>query len=113
MTKTEAVTKLAIYLTATLIQYLVIAVAIIVPIVILAILHRAIKEHNQKQPPEKRIERKTNGKIIAGICITISEKVNLDPTIIRCVWALFSLMKGAGVLLYVMCWIAVPKEKQL
>ncbi len=49
-------------------------------------------------------------KWIAGVCGGIAEYLNLDPTIIRVLWVILSLLYGIGVLAYIVAWIIVPKN---
>lgn len=57
---------------------------------------------------EKKLYRKEEGKIIAGVCGGIAEYFNIDPTIVRVVWALISASGGAGLLAYLICALVIP-----
>ena len=57
----------------------------------------------------KRLIRSNKNKMIAGVCGGIGEYMNVDPTIIRLIWVLFSLT-GAGVLAYIIAWIIIPEK---
>jgi len=35
---------------------------------------------------------------------------SMDPTVVRLLWVLFTLLGGAGVLAYIICWIVIPEE---
>jgi phage shock protein C len=50
--------------------------------------------------------------MIAGICGGIAEYLDLDPTIVRCVYAVLSVFTGVfpGVLLYVILIAVVPTD---
>ena len=61
-------------------------------------------------PPIKRLYRSGKEKILGGVCGGIAEHVGTDPTIIRLLWVLFSLAYGAGILLYIIMWIIVPRN---
>ena len=53
----------------------------------------------------------TNSKI-AGVCGGIAEHFNVDPTIVRLIWAALSVVPGGfvgGILAYVFAWIIIPK----
>ncbi|MFO7617203.1 MAG: PspC domain-containing protein [Bacteroidales bacterium] len=56
----------------------------------------------------RRIYRSASNKVIAGICGGIGDYFNVDPVILRVVWALSVLALGAGLLLYLICWILIP-----
>ena len=46
----------------------------------------------------KKLYRSATNKMICGVCQGIAEYINLDPTIVRLLWVLFSLSGGAIVL---------------
>lgn len=48
--------------------------------------------------------------MLAGVCGGIAEYFNIDPTVIRLAWVLFSLCGGSGVLAYIIAAIIIPKE---
>jgi phage shock protein C len=56
----------------------------------------------------KRLVRSTTDKKIAGVAAGLADYFDLDPTIIRIVWLLAFLCAGAGLLAYVILWIALP-----
>ena len=57
----------------------------------------------------KRLYRSTKDKILGGVCGGIAEYYNMDPTIVRLLWVIFSLIYGVGILAYIIAWIIVPK----
>lgn len=58
---------------------------------------------------EKKLYRNTKNKMIAGVCAGLAEYINIDPTIIRVIWALVGL-SGAGVLAYLICALIIPEK---
>ena len=58
---------------------------------------------------EKKLYRNTQSKMIAGVCSGLAEYINVDPTIIRVVWALIAL-SGAGLLAYLACALIIPEK---
>ena len=46
---------------------------------------------------EKKLYRNSQNKMIAGVCSGLAEYINIDPTIIRVIWALVGL-SGAGLI---------------
>src|SRR5712671_8192345 len=58
--------------------------------------------------PRRRLVRSTTDKKIAGVAAGLADYFDLDPTIIRVVWLLAFLCGGAGLLAYVILWIALP-----
>lgn len=59
---------------------------------------------------KKRLYRSKTNKKLAGICGGIAEYFDLDPTLIRLAWVLFSCMGGSGIVAYIICAIIVPQE---
>jgi len=50
--------------------------------------------------------------MVAGICGGIGEYADMDPTVIRLVWAVASLLSlGAGILAYIIAVIIIPEQK--
>ena len=60
---------------------------------------------------KKRMFRNPDDKIIGGVCGGIGEYLNLAPVWIRVFFILFTLFFGAGFLIYVVLWIAIPLAK--
>lgn len=60
----------------------------------------------------KRLYRSRSERVIAGVCGGIAEYFNVDPTIIRLAWAVFTLVSfGAGILAYLVAWMIVPEGR--
>jgi signal transduction histidine kinase len=57
------------------------------------------------QIPVLRFERSERGRVIAGVCAGIAAALDVDPTLVRLVFALLSLAGGAGILLYFALWV--------
>ena len=58
---------------------------------------------------EKKLYRNTENKMIAGVCSGLAEYINIDPTIVRLIWALIAL-SGAGILAYLLAAIIIPEK---
>ena len=58
----------------------------------------------------KKLYRSANNRMIAGVCSGIAEYFGWDPTMVRLALVLFTLVGGAGILLYVLAWIIMPKN---
>lgn len=61
----------------------------------------------------KRIYRIEQGKKIAGVCGGIAEYFDIDPTLVRLVWALVSLGAGVGVVAYIVAAIIMPVKSEI
>ena len=59
---------------------------------------------------EKRLYKSSQNKMIDGVCGGIAEYFGIDPTVVRLVWALFSLMGGSGILAYIIAAIVIPRS---
>jgi phage shock protein C len=68
----------------------------------------AASAYTADSAPKKRLVRSTTDKKIAGVCAGLADYFDLDPTIIRLVWLLAFLFAGAGLLAYIILWIALP-----
>jgi len=58
---------------------------------------------------EKKLHKSATDRKLAGVCGGIAEYLNLDPTVIRVGWILFSAMGGAGLFAYIACAILMPE----
>ncbi len=58
----------------------------------------------------KRLYRVPEGRVIAGVCAGLAAYLGVDPTLVRLVFALVTLMGGIGVLVYLCAWIVIPEE---
>lgn len=48
--------------------------------------------------------------MLGGVCGGLAEHLGVDPTWIRLAWAILTLFKGAGLLLYFIAWAIIPPE---
>ena len=60
-----------------------------------------------KQP--KRLCKSSTDKKLFGVCAGIADYFDIDPTIIRVIWAALVLIYGTGLLLYIVCAIILPE----
>jgi phage shock protein C len=58
--------------------------------------------------PPKRFVRSSNDKKIAGVCAGVADYFDLDPTLVRVIWLLATLVPGPNILIYLILWIALP-----
>lgn len=59
---------------------------------------------------KKRLYRSANDRKLAGVCGGIAEYLNMDPTVIRILWAIVSLFAFVGVIAYIVCAFIIPEE---
>jgi phage shock protein C len=57
------------------------------------------------------LRRSTSDKVIAGVAGGLGRYLGVDPIIVRIALVVFALSGGAGVLLYIIAWIAIPEER--
>lgn len=58
---------------------------------------------------EKRLVKSQTDRKIAGVCGGIAEYFNVDPTLVRVVWAVLSCVGGAGLIAYIACAVIMPE----
>lgn len=54
--------------------------------------------------------RKSNNKMLAGVCAGLGEYLNLDPTLVRVIYAALTLFTGGfpGLILYLILCVIMP-----
>ena len=57
---------------------------------------------------EKKLYKSSTDKRLAGVCGGIAEYFNIDSTLVRLGWVLFSLLGGSGLLAYIIAAIIMP-----
>lgn len=50
---------------------------------------------------------------IGGVCGGLAEYFDIDPIIPRIAWAVAFFCYGAGLVLYIVCWLVLPREKNI
>lgn len=58
----------------------------------------------------KRLYKSSTDKKLAGVCGGIAEYFDIDPTIVRLLWALISLAYGTGIIAYIVCAFVIPEK---
>lgn len=59
---------------------------------------------------EKRLYKSNTDKKIDGVCAGIAEYFDIDPTLVRLVWALAVLFAGTGILAYIVAALVIPRN---
>ena len=57
---------------------------------------------------EKKLYKSSTDKKLAGVCGVIAEYFNIDSTLVRLGWVVFSLLGGSGLLAYIIAAIIMP-----
>jgi len=62
----------------------------------------------------RKLTRSRDDKWIAGICGGIAEHTGIDPTLIRVILVIATIL-GAGslIVIYLICWVIIPKTPEL
>ncbi|NLK09141.1 MAG: PspC domain-containing protein [Firmicutes bacterium] len=59
----------------------------------------------------RSLRRSQTKRMLAGICGGIGEYFGIDPTVIRLIWAVFSIATVfPGIIAYAVAWIVIPPE---
>ena len=64
---------------------------------------------NSPERPYRRLTLSVQDKKIAGVCGGIAEYFSIDPTLVRLIMVILALLGGSGLLIYLVCWIMLPK----
>jgi len=61
----------------------------------------------------KKLHRSNKNRMIAGVCGGIAEYFDFDPTVVRIVYVLVSVISVAfpGILFYLLMWIIMPQAE--
>jgi phage shock protein C len=59
----------------------------------------------------KRLYRSKKDRILGGVCAGLGEHLDVDPTVIRLIWAVVSVLSiGTGIVIYILAWIIIPED---
>lgn len=61
----------------------------------------------------KKLYRSMAEKKLCGVCGGLAEYFDIDPTLVRILWVIFTLMGGTGLLAYIICAVIMPQQNQL
>ena len=61
----------------------------------------------------KRLIRSRKERMIAGVCGGLAEYFNMDPTLVRIIYVLVSILSIAfpGILVYIVLWLIIPEAE--
>jgi phage shock protein C len=58
----------------------------------------------------KRLYRSNTNRILGGVCGGLGEHLDVDPTVIRLIWAVVTVLSlGTGIIVYILAWIIIPE----
>lgn len=58
----------------------------------------------------RKLFKSNTNRMLCGVCGGIGEYFNIDPTVIRILWIVFSLLGGSGILAYIIAAIIIPEQ---
>ncbi|MBL7139062.1 MAG: PspC domain-containing protein [Bacteroidales bacterium] len=58
----------------------------------------------------KKLYRSTKNRVLGGVCGGLGEYLNVDPVLLRVLWAVFFFFGGMGLLAYIIAWIIMPED---
>ena len=59
---------------------------------------------------QKKLYRSKSNRMLAGVCAGVAEYFNIDPTVVRVIWAVTSLSAFVGVVAYAVCAFVIPEK---
>lgn len=59
---------------------------------------------------KKKLYKLDEGKMLDGVCGGIAEYFDIDPTLVRVVWAIVSAFGGGGIIAYIVCALVMPRK---
>ncbi len=65
----------------------------------------------QRGPMSKSLHRSSTNSIIAGVCGGLAEYFEVDPTLVRVIYVIVSIVSVAfpGILIYLVLWFLMPR----
>lgn len=61
---------------------------------------------------EKKLKRSLSDKKIAGVCAGVAKYFDLDVTLVRILWVLFTIAYGMGLVAYIVCMFVMPADTE-
>ncbi|OFN75399.1 MULTISPECIES: PspC domain-containing protein [unclassified Corynebacterium] len=58
----------------------------------------------------QRLTRSATDTMLGGVCGGIAQTYNLDPTLVRILFVVATLLGFSGILLYLILWVVIPVE---
>ena len=59
---------------------------------------------------KKRLYKSSTEIKVCGVCGGIANYFDVDPTVIRLIWVIFTLVGGSGLIAYIIAAIIMPDE---
>jgi len=62
---------------------------------------------------ERRLYKDEHRKMIGGVCAGLAEYFNIDVTLVRVLFFATLILKGGGLIVYIILWVCLPKKNYL
>jgi len=62
---------------------------------------------------EKRLYKDEHHKMIGGVCAGLAEYFNIDVTLVRVLFFATLILKGGGLIIYIILWVCLPKKNYI
>ena len=58
----------------------------------------------------RKLTRSTSNRMVCGVCAGVGEYFQVDPTVIRLLWAILTFCGlGSGILIYIIAAVVIPE----
>lgn len=61
--------------------------------------------------PRRQLVRPRSGRLLAGVCAGIANRMGIAPTTMRLLFILSCILPGPQVLAYLALWVVMPEER--
>lgn len=58
----------------------------------------------------KQLYRSLDNRMLGGVCGGIAEYFEIDPSLVRLIFVVITLLGGSGLLVYVVLWLVMPTQ---
>ena len=58
---------------------------------------------------DKKLTKSQSNRMLCGVCAGIAEYFNMDPTVVRLLWAILTLLGGSGIIAYIIAAVIIPE----
>lgn len=59
---------------------------------------------------QKKLMRSRTDSHVGGVCGGLAEYFNIDPTVVRLIFVIATLLGGPGLLVYIVLWMVMPQD---
>ncbi|MCU7495500.1 MAG: PspC domain-containing protein [Ignavibacteria bacterium] len=90
----------------------------IIPVILIGLGILLLVKHRdflyKESPPSGKLYRSSSNRMIAGVCAGLGDYLNMDPTLIRIIWAILTFGSfGIGILIYILFALLVPLDNEV